>query len=445
MPTTAAETNPGADRRTADGGRETSWAGLLAGSIALAAGAAVLIVLLRGESYWNYSDGVYAYTARAILHGGDLYGGIAAAQPPLVYLGGSALLAVSDSVMGLRLGLGLVQAATAVLSAVIVFRLTRSRGAALAGSILALLAPRTLHDFANLLPETIGTPLVLGAALAAARPKWCLPAGALGALAILTKLPFLFPVAAIFWFSADRRRFLVSAVASGGILALLFTVIYGTAFLEGTLLAQSGSGLADWSLLRRELAQAFWNLLPVVPLVALALVTRADSHDPRLERLTVAGLAGSLAIFATVIKHGAYINLAVAAEPFLVILALCGTVRVIHPAGRTRFRVAVVAVCWLFFLAQAVSLLARPDNPEAFAQPFDRSNHGRIASPREVRTGAALLRANRCNRSHGYYSSPFMAFAANIRLPGNQGDPFIIHVSDVYAKQRRLAESEACP
>ncbi len=430
--------------RQPDSDSPSSWLPLLIGSIALAGVAALLIVLLRGESYWNLSDGVYAYTARAVLHGGGLYGEIAAAQPPLVYLAGSGLLAISDSVMGLRIGLGLFQAVGAVLAAVAIHRLTGSRAAALVGSVLTLIAPRTLHDFANLLPETIGAPLALGAALAASRPKWCVLAGVLGALAILTKLPFLFPVAAIFWFSADRRRFLAATVITGLGLAVLFLALYGTEFIEGTLFAQSGSGLAAADLLFRELAQAAWNLLPMLPPAVIAALMLDRAKDPQLARLIVAGAVGSLAIFVTVIKHGAYINLAVAAEPFLVILAVCGTVWAVREIGTGLPVLALVTACWALFFAQAVSLLAAPAAPEAFAQPLDSSNHGEIASSPEVRQGARLLAADPCNRAAPYYSSPFMAFAADIRMPGNQGDPFIIRVSDTYERQRELAEAEAC-
>ena len=47
---------------------------------ALLSGAAAAIVLsvaltlLRGDALWGQSDGVYAYTARLLLHGDDLYG-----------------------------------------------------------------------------------------------------------------------------------------------------------------------------------------------------------------------------------------------------------------------------------------------------------------------------------------------------------------------------------
>src|SRR5256885_13723769 len=71
-------------------------------------GGIALLVALRiwqGDAYWSYSDGVYALSARLVLHGHDLYREIAAAQPPPVFYAGALLLAVHDSLDALRAGL----------------------------------------------------------------------------------------------------------------------------------------------------------------------------------------------------------------------------------------------------------------------------------------------------------------------------------------------------
>src|SRR3979490_2617931 len=71
-------------------------------------GAIAVLVALRtwqGDAYWSYSDGVYALTARLVLHGHDLYREVAAAQPPPVFYAGALLLAVHDSLDALRVGL----------------------------------------------------------------------------------------------------------------------------------------------------------------------------------------------------------------------------------------------------------------------------------------------------------------------------------------------------
>ena len=64
----------------------------------LAAGLVCAILIPRGNSYWNFSDGVYLYSANAVLHGHQLYTDFASAQPPPVYYAGAAILSVGDSV-----------------------------------------------------------------------------------------------------------------------------------------------------------------------------------------------------------------------------------------------------------------------------------------------------------------------------------------------------------
>src|SRR4051812_40124369 len=67
--------------------RRTSLAaGTLLGALVLAA-----LHSWRGIEYWNYSEGVYAYTSRLFLHGGDLYGHTVVAQPPWEFLFGAGV------------------------------------------------------------------------------------------------------------------------------------------------------------------------------------------------------------------------------------------------------------------------------------------------------------------------------------------------------------------
>src|SRR5690349_7938378 len=67
--------------------------------VALALGVAALVVehLVRGNAYWDYSEGVYLFSSRLLLHGGDLYGSIVAAQPPPLFAVGAGLLSIDDS------------------------------------------------------------------------------------------------------------------------------------------------------------------------------------------------------------------------------------------------------------------------------------------------------------------------------------------------------------
>jgi hypothetical protein len=91
---------------------------------ALALLLAVLLELARGHADWGPSEGVYALTSRLLLHGGDLYGGLIASQPPWTYLFGAGALGVHDSLDTLRLACGLLQVLTGLLAAEAVWRLT---------------------------------------------------------------------------------------------------------------------------------------------------------------------------------------------------------------------------------------------------------------------------------------------------------------------------------
>src|SRR4051794_40793932 len=85
----------------------------IAGS-ALALGIVALIVehLVRGNSYWDYSEGVYLFSSRLLLHGGDLYGSIVAAQPPPLFAVGAGLLSISDTLSWVRWAVGAVELGT---------------------------------------------------------------------------------------------------------------------------------------------------------------------------------------------------------------------------------------------------------------------------------------------------------------------------------------------
>ena len=101
--------------------------------IALALAVAVMVVLriVMGDALWTEGEGVYALTARALLHGGDLYYVVIVAQPPGTVLVGAANLAVDDSLHALpRDGMAALQIVSGLLCGGIVWGLTRSRVAA---------------------------------------------------------------------------------------------------------------------------------------------------------------------------------------------------------------------------------------------------------------------------------------------------------------------------
>src|SRR3954465_9296962 len=118
-----------ADARTTDGVAKLPRNVAIA---ALALGVAALVVehLIRGNAYWDYSEGVYLFSSRLLLHGGDLYGTIVVAQPPPLFLAGAGLLSIDDSLGWVRWAIGAVEVGTGLLAAQIVWRVAASAPAA---------------------------------------------------------------------------------------------------------------------------------------------------------------------------------------------------------------------------------------------------------------------------------------------------------------------------
>ncbi|MDQ6777101.1 MAG: hypothetical protein M3071_12995, partial [Actinomycetota bacterium] len=199
--------------------------------LALAAGAVelALLALWQRNGYWEYSDGVYAETARLLLRGHGLYSDVAAAQPPPVYLFGALLLSIHDGLASLRAGLALVELITGALVALSVWRLCGRGALALAAGALAPLLPITLHEHAQLLPETVAAPLVMGGALWSARRERAFAAGVLLGLAVVCKLAFALPALAIALASVARRRVLAGLVLAAGALTLAGLAGFGPA------------------------------------------------------------------------------------------------------------------------------------------------------------------------------------------------------------------------
>src|SRR5829696_526117 len=189
----------------------------------------------RGASYWEYSEGAYALTARMLLDGSTLYGDVVAAQPPLLFYLAAAVLAVDDSLEALRAALTLPLLATGLLVALAVRRLTGNRVAAVVGGLAALVAPWTLHEGTLLMPETFAAPLLMGAALVGSSPSRARWAGALAALAASFKLAFALPLLALGLGCARRRPY---ALGAGLALAALWTLLlaaYGDTLLDHVL------------------------------------------------------------------------------------------------------------------------------------------------------------------------------------------------------------------
>ena len=422
----------------------------MAGGVLL--GLIVLATLheVRGVSYWNHSEGVYALSSRLLLEGSSLYEHTVGAQPPGLFLAGAALLAVHDELGWLRLAMGATQLVGGAFGGIVVARLTGSRLATAATPPLSLLTPWALHEHGSLTPELFAPPVLLGAIILAARPGRGFAGGGLAAGAVLFKVPYLVPAAAVVGLAASRRRAALGAGAALAMGAGVSFVVFGTGVVEDAVLAQMQTGRRELGLVIRVWAQAGWNLLPfLVPAVALVPL-RGNVHDRRLLMLAGGLAAAMLATLATNIKVGTGLNILVPIEAVLLPLTLSGIV-VTGRAVRTQEvksdrRVAVMYGAVLLLLAQSASVLLDPRGERPFLYPTSTpGSWGRQLSSEAVKEQVA--RAESCPPALAYSGPPYVAFLAHRRMPHDQPDQFLIEHSERLAEARAGIQADArrCP
>jgi hypothetical protein len=409
-------------------------------------GGIALLVALRiwqGDAYWGYSDGVYALTARLVLHGHDLYREVAAAQPPPVFYAGALLLAVSDSLDALRVGLSAVDLATGALVLAATWRLTGRRAPAVAAGLLALVTPLALHDHALLTPETLAAPLVMGAALLGSRSgRAAALGGALGALAVACKLAYVLPAVGIA-VAVRRRGYVVGLLVAGGLAAAIALVAFGSPLVRGTVTAQARTGFATFGDATGLWAQAAWNLLPFAVPVVAAIALRSRAADPALQRSLLGALAGALLVLITLLKQGSYLNVLVVAEPPALTLAAFGAVALWE--ARARVALAAAGAGALLGAVEIGSLLVSPGDPVLYGRPLAKSAPGRVLGPAAVDRRVTAARA--CPAGEAYSGPPFLAFLARRRMPDDQPDQFILLHASTYHRLRDAAgrDQPRCP
>lgn len=412
--------------------------------LALTALVLVALGLWQGLGYWEYSDGVYSLSARYVLDGRSLYSDFAAAQPPSLFYVGAAVLAIDDSATAIRVAMAACRAVVSLLVLIAVLRLTGRRDAALLAALASLLTPWAVREHAQLLPETLAAPLIMGAALAAGRRTTAVLGGVLAAIAASFKLALVLPALAIVLFGRHVRAALTGFAATGAALAAAFVALFGEALWTNVVHAQTQAGYASLQYIAGLWAQAGWNVLALLVLAALAWPARARLRDPDLARSLLAAAIGSLLLLATLPKSGSYLTAMVVIEPPLVCLAACGgvaalsgwTPRVAGARGR-----ALVALAAALVAAQVVSLLAAPDDPGLFTRPLAASGPARTLSDGEV--GAAARAIADCPPGSTYAGPPYLAFVAGRDSAGRQPDQFIIHAAPVLSAFR--ARSDADP
>jgi hypothetical protein len=410
----------------------------------LTAGLAVELVLLAAwqrNGYWEFSDGVYSETARLLLHGQRLYSDTAAAQPPPVYLFGALLLAIHDGLGSLRAGLALVELVTAALVALSVWRLSGRGRVAFAAGVVAPLLPITLREHAQLLPETLAAPLVMGGALWCARSERASAGGVLLALAATCKLAFALPALAVALASVARRRAVAGLALAGAALIVAALAVFGTVVWREAVRAQLQVGSASLHYVAQLFAQAAWNELPLVAGAAAALLLAHRARDRELLRTLAAASGAGLVLGLTLLKRGSYLDLFVVAEPPLLALAACGALWAWESAS-ARWLVALLGV---LLAAQSLSLLVAPGDPVIARRPLARSGLEYTLSPAAVTHAVAVAR--RCPPGIAYSGQPYLAFLADRRMPGDQPDLFIIQHAPLDARfaQRAAANQARCP
>ncbi len=418
--------------------------GLIVETLVAGLAALVAVHLLLLHTYWDYSEGVYALTAEMMLHGGDLYGRIVGAQPPGVFLTGTALLAIHDSVEWLRFGVGCLQLAAGLIAARIVYRITRNRVATVLTPAGMLLTPWAVHEHGALTPEMVALPVMLGAALLAGRRGSAGPAGALAAVLVLIKLPLALPAAAIVWAAAGRRRAAAWAGVALAVGLLAVTLAAGSGFWRDVVIAQLHSGSRSLGELKGFWAQAGWNVLGLLFCSALAVRLRSAAHDRRLLVILFALAGANLVTFLSNVKLGTGLNITVPVEASLVPLAACGTVFAFRSLA-PRWPALVCSLALAFTLAQSVSLIASPHNPVPFLRAFSAPAWEiTLTGPQFL---AAVAAARACPPGEAYGGPPLVALAAHRELPAGQPDEFLpSHSSTLAAVQAQIvAVKRVCP
>jgi hypothetical protein len=389
-----------------------------------------LLELARGHADWGPSEGVYALSSRLVLHGGDLYGGLVASQPPWVYLFGAVPLWIHDSLDALRFACGLLQVLAGLLAGEVVWRLTADRRAAVIAAVLVLLTPWATHQHGLLLPEQLGSPLLLGAALLAARPATARWAGVLAGVAVFAKLPFALPGAALIAASPARGVATRWALGVLAVQATAFTAVFGTGFWQQIVGAQVQAGDAlEFQI--GAFVQAAWNLMPLAVFAGVALWLRAQAREPALVRTVAAAAAGALVMVLTIVKPGTGLNVVVPSEPLLVALAVSGVVWALRTPLRIRAGVAAGLLGGLM-LAQSASVLADPTDPRPFHRPASSTPGWKVGYTREE-VDRMVARARLCPPSMPWGGPRLVAFIAHRRVPADQPDAFIVDRAAMYA------------
>jgi Glycosyltransferase family 87 len=426
----------------------SAWSGRLPpAGLALAVGLSALVMAVRWHQDWGDSEGTYALTARSLLNGGDLYGEIVVAQPPVLFVVGAGVLAIGDSLELLRAVMVALQLLALALLATAVWRMTRSRWAMALTPALGALLPWTVHQQGSFQPEALALPCLAGALVLAPRRRGSRRAGALLAIAVGIKLPMAIPALLGLWAAADRRAAMAGFAATLAVLAAASLAVFGSGVVDDTVLAQLEVGRHAARPLVGVGLQAAWNLTPLAPgvLVAAAAWRRGwRTRDPRQGRVAMALGAGTALTLASTTKVGTSLSVMPPVEALLLAPAITGAALWLEGATLRRTVVAVALVA--FLLAQSVSLLADPRRGGAvFLRPLSPPAWGIALTRREVDARVSALQ--RCPGPLPSSQDPAITFRAHRRMPGGQPDLFLpVRARRLAGVARRVADDRPrCP
>ena len=420
-------------------GRRWGW---LPAALVLGAATLATLQLSRGLAYWDYSEGVYALTARLFLNGHGLYGEVVAAQPPGLFLFGAGALWLHDSLGTLRLVVGLAQLAAGLVAAGAVWRLTGRRALAAFTPVVFLLTPWSVHEHGALIPETLAPLVLLTATLLLAREQR-VPVGALLAgLAVFLKLSFALPALAIVAVTPWRRRALPWAAGTVVVVGAIATIVFGSDLWRDVVVAQARVGHETLRHIGQKWVQEAWSLAGLVAAAAIAARSARSAAPPAsaLPRLLIALAAGFLLTGLTTIKHGTSLNILPAIEAALVPLAMAA----LALPGRVRW---IAAAGIAFTLAQTASLLFTSPTAPPFLYPSSqRGAWGEALSDAAVSAKARQIQAA-CPPGRPYGGPPLLAMAAHRTEPLDQPDGFLTTYSPTFAGlHARIAKtSPVCP
>jgi hypothetical protein len=264
----------------------------------------------------------------------------------------------------------------------------------------------------------------MAAAVLASPPRSAWLGGLAAAAAVGFKWPYLLPGLVIGAFAVAHVRYLAALVASVVVGVLVSFVLFGADNLyQQLVVAQEEVG---WHTLRQLgglVAQAAWNLVPLLIPAAYAVRFRARARDVALFRIILALAATTLIMLATVAKTGTYLNVITAAEPGVLTLAVTGSYWLFTSRTGARALPAVVGAAWLLGAVQVIAFIAHPTHPGLFVRPRSAPAHA-WTGPAQVT--AAVHVAEACEPRSPYSGAPFIAFLAHRPMPAGQPDQFLL-------------------